>query len=90
MRIEHGGRMVPWVTGTLAILCMAGASVAIGAGDVLLLGFSLVSGSCFTVRTEHGSGTDAWITGILVAPSVQAHGLPKPKERWPYYSFPSF
>ena len=61
----------------------------IGAGDVLL-GFSLVSGGSFTVRNEHGSGTAAWITGSLVAPSVQTHGLPQPKDRWPYYSFPSF
>ena len=43
-----------------------------GAGDTVLLGcFSLASGSSGPVRIEHGGGAAAWITGTLVAPSVQ-------------------
>ena len=43
-----------------------------GAGETVLLGcFSLASGSSGPVRIEHGGGATAWITGTLVAPSVQ-------------------
>ena len=49
-----------------------GELVAMGAGDMLLSGwFFLASGSSGPVRIEHGGGTAAWITGTLVAPSVQ-------------------
>ena len=29
------------------------------------------------MRIEHEGGTDAWLAGTLVAPSVQGHGLPQ-------------
>ena len=49
-----------------------GELLAMGAGDMVLLGcFSLASGSSGPVRIEHGGGAAAWITGTLVAPSVQ-------------------
>ena len=38
------------------------------------------------MRIEHEGGTDAWLAGTLVAPSVQGHGLPQVQELWPYQS----
>ena len=58
-----------------------------GAGDVLLLGFSLVSGSSFTVRNEHGSGTAAWITGTLTALGMQGSWQLGQQEIWCSYGF---
>ena len=39
------------------------------------------------MRLEHEGGTTAWVTGMVVAPSVQGHGLPQTLELWPYQSF---
>ena len=41
-------------------------------------------GSSAPVRIEHEGGTDAWLAGTLVVPSVQGLGLPLPQELWPY------
>jgi len=38
------------------------------------------------VRVECEGGTAAWFAGTLTAPSVQGHGLPPPRELWPYRS----
>ena len=43
-------------------------------------------GSSDPVRVEGEGGTGAWLVGILVAPSVQGHGLSPPQELWPYQS----
>ena len=37
-------------------------------------------GSSDPVRVEGEGGTGAWLVGILVAPSVQGHGLPQVQE----------
>ena len=39
------------------------------------------------MRVEHEGGAAAWVMGTLVAPSVQAHGVPQPLELWPYQPF---
>ena len=44
-------------------------------------------GSSAPVRIEHEGGTDAWLAGTLVAPSVQGHGLPQLQELSPYQNF---
>ena len=43
-------------------------------------------GSYAPVRVDRDGGTAAWLAGTLAAPSVQGHGLPPPKELWPYQS----
>ena len=43
-------------------------------------------GSWAPVRVERESGAAAWLTGTLVAPAVQGHGLPLAQELWPYKS----
>ena len=47
----------------------------------------IACGSSAPVRVERGGGAAAWVTGMVVAPSVQGHGLPQPLELWPYQSF---
>ena len=44
-------------------------------------------GSSASMRAEHEDGMAAWLVRILVAQSVQGHGLPPPQELWPYQSF---
>ena len=44
-------------------------------------------GSSVLVRVEYEGGTAAWLSGCLVAPSVQGHGLPPPQELWPNQSY---
>ena len=45
-------------------------------------------GSSAPVGIEHEGGAAAWLTGTLVVPSMQAHGLPLPlpQKLWPYQS----
>lgn len=61
----HGA--AAWIARTLVVPDTQGELVAMGAGDMLLLGwFFLASGSSGPVeRIEHGGGTAAWITGTL-------------------------
>ena len=47
---------------------------------------SFACGSSTPVRVEHKSGTAAWLSGTLAAPSVEWHGLSPPQELWPYQS----
>ena len=42
-------------------------------------------GSSAPVRVEHEGDAAAWVTGTQ-APNVQGHGLPQPRELWPYQS----
>ena len=44
-------------------------------------------GSSVPVRVEREGGAAAWLAGMLVAPSVQGHGLPLLQELRPYQSF---
>ena len=44
-------------------------------------------GSSAPVRVDHEGDVVAWLTGTLVAPSVQLYGLPALQELWPYQSF---
>ena len=37
-------------------------------------------GSSAPVGVEYEGGAAAWLSGIVVAPSVQGHGLPPPQE----------
>ena len=48
--------------------------------------FFFACGSCAPVRVEQESDAATWPVGILVAPSVQGHGLPPLQELWPYRS----
>jgi len=48
--------------------------------------FFFACGSSDPVSVEHEGGAVAWVSGILVAPSVQGHGLSQPQELWPYQS----
>ena len=48
--------------------------------------FFFPCGSSAPVRVEHEGGTAAWVVGILAVPGVQGHGLPPPRELWPYRS----
>ena len=36
------------------------------------------------MRVKHEGGAGACLGGILVAQSVEGHGLPPPQELWPY------
>ena len=49
----------------------SGGPVAIVTRYGALIGLFLASGCFASVRIEHGGGAAAWITGTLVAPSVQ-------------------
>lgn len=81
--------MVPWVTGTpgYTVVYGSGASMAIGRRCAAIRFFSSLwqlfysEGLSMEVAQMLGSQGPWWHS------SVQAHGLPKPKERWPYYSF---
>ena len=42
--------------------------------------FLFALGSSAPVRVEREGGTDAWVVGTLLAPSVQGHGLPQLQE----------
>ena len=44
-------------------------------------------GSSAPVRVDCEACTGAWLTRILVAPSVQGQGLPPLQDLWPYQSF---
>ena len=48
--------------------------------------FFFACDSSAPVRVEHEGGAVAWLAGTLVAPSVQGHVLPLPRELWPYQS----
>jgi len=48
--------------------------------------FFFACGGSPSVKVEREGGTATWVSGTLVAPSLQGHGLPQPQELWPYQS----
>ena len=65
----------------------SGEPAARGAGDMVLLGLFLTSGSSASVGIEHGGGTAAWIMETLVMSCTQGRQFPLVQEIWYYYSF---
>ena len=55
--------------------------------DTRLFFFFFACGSSASVRVEREGGAASWLTGTLVAPSVQLYGLPALQELRPYQSF---
>ena len=46
--------------------------------------FCFACGNSAPMKVDNEGGKAASITGTLVVPSVQGHGLPPPQELWPY------
>ena len=66
------GGMVAWIMGTLAMLATQ-EHCGYYHRAMVLLGLSLASGSSAPVRIDHEGGEAAWVTGTLVAPSMQGY-----------------
>ena len=59
-----------------------GKPVVRGAGEVVLLGFFLASGSSVPVGIKHGGGMVAWIMGTLAMPGTQGWEQLLSQEIW--------